>query len=191
MKVGSKGSTPSGRFLLRIDPGLHATLRGAAAQMGLSLNDYCARKLASPGSSLVGAGGAIAAVQRAASQVGAALVGVVAFGSWVRGELRDGSDVDLLVVVDETVQLDRGLYRRWDEVPVSWEGRRVEPHFVHLPPQGGAVVGLWAEVAIGGMLLFARDLELPRRLVGIRRVVAEGRVVRRYAHGQPYWVEVA
>jgi hypothetical protein len=42
-----------------------------------------------------------------------------------------------------------------------------------------------------GVVLFARDLDLPRRLVGIRRTVAEGRVVRRVTHGQPYWVEVA
>ena len=191
MTVRSNGATPSGRFLLRIDPGLHAALRGAAAELGLSLNDFCARKLAAPGNCPVGSVGAIAAVQRAASLMGASLVGVVAFGSWARGELRDGSDVDLLVVVDERVLLNRELYRRWDEAVVSWEGRHVEPHFVHLPPEGGAAVGLWTEVAMEGILLFARDLELPHRLVGIRRTVAEGRVVRRVAHGQPYWVEVA
>jgi len=182
---------PSGRFLLRVDPGLHAALRAAAARMGLSLNDYCARKLATPGTSLVASGDAIAAVQRSASLVGAALVGVVAFGSWARAEIRDGSDVDLLVVVDDVVPLSRDLYRRWDEAPVSWEGLHVEPHFVHLPPSGGSVAGLWAEVAVEGVLLFVRDLELPRLLVGIRRAVAEGRVARRVAHGQPYWVEVA
>lgn len=191
MTVRSKGTIPSGRFLLRIDPGLHAALRGAAAHLGLSLNDYCARKLAAPGSFPVGSVGAIAAVQRAASLIGASLVGVVAFGSWVRGELRDGSDVDLLVVVEERVQLNRDLYRRWDAAPLSWDERHVEPHFVHLPPEGGAAVGLWTEVAMEGILLHARDLDLPRRLVGIRRTVAEGRVVRRVAHGQPYWVEVA
>jgi len=49
-KVRSSG-TLFGRFLLRISPGLHAALREAATAQGLSLNDYCARKLAAPASS--------------------------------------------------------------------------------------------------------------------------------------------
>jgi predicted HicB family RNase H-like nuclease len=36
----------SGRFLLRIDPGLHAALRHAASASGQSLKEYCGRKLA-------------------------------------------------------------------------------------------------------------------------------------------------
>ena len=44
----------SGRFVLRIDPGLHGTLRKAARAAGVSLNEYCARKLATPSSGVTG-----------------------------------------------------------------------------------------------------------------------------------------
>ena len=178
----------SGRFLLRIEPGLHAALRTAAAAAGVSLNEYCARKLAAPMEDLSPFELASAAVTRAAAVAGGSLVGVVAFGSWARAELHDASDVDLLVVVDPTVELSRALYRRWDEEPVVWRGRRVEPHFVTMPELSAPAVGLWAEAAVDGIVLFARGLELAARLAAIRRDLVEGRVVRKTAHGQPYWV---
>ncbi|MCI0434182.1 MAG: type II toxin-antitoxin system HicB family antitoxin, partial [Gemmatimonadetes bacterium] len=63
---------PSGRFVMRIDPALHAALRDAARAAGLSLNDYCVRKLAAPGSPV---GPAEEVLKRAASLLGAGLVG--------------------------------------------------------------------------------------------------------------------
>jgi hypothetical protein len=179
----------SGRFLLRIEPGLHAALRGAAAASGLSLNEYCARKLAAPLGDIGGFDAAALAVRRAAAVVGDALVGVVAFGSWARSELHDASDVDFLVVVDAGLALSRTLYARWDEEPVVINGRRAEPHYVTMPPPGSAPpVGLWAEAAIDGVVLFCRGLELHARLAAVRRELVEGRVVRKTVHGQPYWV---
>ena len=80
------GHTPaSGRFVLRIDPGLHAALRAAARESGVSLNDYCVRKLALPVGSLAATDPAGAAVARAAGLFGERLLGVVAYGSWARG----------------------------------------------------------------------------------------------------------
>jgi predicted nucleotidyltransferase len=178
----------SGRFLLRIDPGVHAALRAAASAMDQSLNEYCGRKLAAPVGELSAFEDAAAAVTRAAVVAGDALVGVVAFGSWARSELHDASDIDLLVVVDRSLELSRALYRRWDEKPVLWKGRRVEPHFVTMPERSAPAVGLWAEAAVDGIVLFARDLELQRGLAAIRRDLIEGRVVRKRVHGQPYWV---
>jgi len=178
----------SGRFLLRIDPGLHAALRHAASASGQSLNEYCSRKLAAPIGELSAFAAAAAAVTRSAAVAGDALVGVVAFGSWARSELHDASDIDLLVVLDRSIELSRTLYRRWDEDPVIWEGRPVEPHFVTLLEPPAPAVGLWAEAAVDGIVLFARDLELQARLAAIRRDLIEGRVVRKRAHGQPYWV---
>jgi predicted nucleotidyltransferase len=174
--------------LLRIDPSVHAALRAAASASGLSLNEYCGRKLAAPVGELSSFENAAAAVKRAAVVAGDALVGVVAFGSWARSELHDASDIDLLVVVDHTLELSRDLYRRWDERPVLWNGRRVEPHFVTVPERSAPAVGLWAEAAVDGIVLFARDLELQTRLAAIRRDLIEGRVVRKTIHGQPYWV---
>lgn len=177
---------PSGRFLLRIDPGLHATLRTAAAQAGLSLNEYCARKLAGGG---VGYGDpGWQAVERAAAVAGGSLRAVAVYGSWARGEPMESSDVDVLVVLGSSMPINRGLYRRWDEEPVHWEGRRVEPHFVHLPLPGHPPSGTWLEVALDGIVLFDRNLILSRRLVELRKLILDGSMERREVHGQPYWV---
>ncbi|MDR7420394.1 MAG: toxin-antitoxin system HicB family antitoxin [Armatimonadota bacterium] len=179
---------PSGRFVLRIDPRLHARLREAAARHGLSLNDYCARKLASPASP---PGPASEVVARAATLLGDDLTGVVAFGSWARGQLAASSDVDVLIVVDRRTSITRDLYRRWDAAPVYWETHPVEPHFVHLPDPDARASAIWAEAAIDGIVLFDSDLSVSRWLVRVRRRIVDGQIVRRIAHGQPYWVEAA
>jgi predicted nucleotidyltransferase len=181
----------SGRFVLRIDPRLHAALRQAAADAGMSLNEYCAHKLAEPtgGASVWPAGHEV--VRRAATVLDRELVGVVLFGSRARGEHRGGSDVDVLVVADRSVRLNRELYARWDERAIELDGHRVEPHFVQLPLAGASRPGLWAEVALDGVVLFSRDLELPSALAAIRRDIADRRIVRKTSHGQPYWVRVA
>jgi predicted nucleotidyltransferase len=154
----------------------------------VSLNEYCARKLAAPAGSLVALGDATAAVSRAAAVFGEDLVAVAAFGSWARGEPAAGSDVDLLVVLEPRVELTRDLYRRWDaQAPLAWAGRPVDAHFVQLPGPGAAGAGVWGEVAVDGVVLFERDLRLSALLVGIRRDIAAGRIARRMVHGQPYW----
>ncbi len=179
----------SGRFLLRIDPTLHGELRAAARVAGVSLNEHCARKLAQPAGS--GSAEAAVVVARAAGIHGEALTAVAVFGSWARGRAGDTSDVDLLVVLAERVPIGRRAYDAWDQAPLTWGGRPVEPHLVHLPAAGSRVSGLWAEVAIDGVILFERDYRLSRRLVPIREAIAEGRLVRRRVHGQTYWVEAA
>ncbi|MCJ7628060.1 MAG: toxin-antitoxin system HicB family antitoxin [Longimicrobiales bacterium] len=179
----------SGRFVLRIDPDLHAALREAARAAGTSLNEYCTRKLSIPTSEWVGP--AITAVTRAHAVVGKALLGVVAFGSWARQEMGEKSDVDLLVIVEAGQEIDRGLYKSWDEEPLRWDGHLLEPHFVHLPEAGSRLSGLWAEVAVDGLVLFDRDMEVSSRLVEFRREIASGRIHRRRSHGQSYWVGVA
>lgn len=180
---------PSGRFLLRIDPPLHAALRSEAAEAGVSLNELCARKLAVSRTAV--AGPEAAAVERALGQVGAGLLGLVAFGSWAREEATERSDVDLLVVVAREVPVVRDLYRAWDDEPLRWGGREVEPHFVHLPEPGGRVSGLWAEAALDGVVLYERGLAISRRLVEVRHRIVAGELTRRESYGQPYWVEVA
>jgi predicted nucleotidyltransferase len=179
----------SGRFVLRIEPGLHAALRAAAEEAELSLNEYCRRKLMAPGFQV--SGPATEVVGSAIAVVGDALLGVVAFGSWARGEQTARSDVDVLLIVSADVAIRRELYRVWDAKPVFWGRHPVEPHFVHVPDPGARISGLWAEVAVDGVVLFERGLEVSRLLAALRRRIAEGRVVRRRIHGQPYWVEAA
>jgi predicted nucleotidyltransferase len=185
----NRNGRPSGRFVLRLDPGLHASLRRAAQEAGISLNDYCARKLAAPSANLGSFSGA--AVEKAARIAGDALIGIVIYGSWSRGTLLASSDVDLLVVVDRELALTRQLYRFWDETPLSWNEHLVEPHFVHLPDPDEVVGGLWAEVALDGIVLFESGAKLSLRLVEVRHDIAEGRIVRKTIHGQPYWTQAA
>ncbi len=175
----------SGRFLLRMSPDLHDTLRSAARAAGLSLNEYCLRRL------LTGSvvhDDAAALVSRAAAVTGRRLVGLVLHGSWVRGNAASGSDVDALIVVDRHVSLSRSLYRAWDREPLTWGGRPLDPHFVHLPA-APTVSGLWAEIATHGLIVFDRDGELGTCLARVRGAIADGRLRRRTAHGQPYWTE--
>ena len=68
--------SPSGRFVLRIEPELHAGLRRAAKEAGLSLNEYCARKLAAPENR--DAGPLEVAIRQASTTFGKQLIGVVA-----------------------------------------------------------------------------------------------------------------
>lgn len=188
--ISGGASSKSGRFILRMPPALHAALHDAARASGLSLNAFCVRQLEAFGVGVASNEDATALVSRARAVVGEALSAVVLHGSWVRGEATAGSDVDALIVVNSRLKLSRELYRAWDAQPISWRGHRVDPHFVHLPPDG-RFSGLWAEQAIDGIVLFENDWKVSAHLARIRRAIAAGRLVRRFVHGQPYWTEDA
>ena len=182
--------TASGRFVLRLPPPLHAALQEAAREAGVSLNAYCLRRLAAPGVRLEHADLA-ELVSRAASLAGRDLIGVAVFGSWARGNPTANSDIDALVVVEPGFALTRAAYRPWDADPPTVEGREVDAHIVRLPEMGSRVTGLWAEVAIDGLVVFERGLRLSSYLAAVRRSILAGRIERRTLHGQPYWHEVA
>jgi hypothetical protein len=181
----------SGRFLLRVQKTVHARLQKAARVLGLSLNEYCARRLGVPGAAVLIEKGAAAAVEWPLAQFGDGLVGVLVYGSYVRGDATPASDVDLLVVVSPSVPLTRALYRAWDTDPPLWAERTLDPHFVHLPLDGPTASGAWCEAAIDGVVLFERDGVVTRHLAAVRGDIAAGRLVRRSAHGQPYWTKAA
>jgi predicted nucleotidyltransferase len=179
------------RFLLRLPPALHRTLTARAAAHHLSLNEYCVRKLGGPESALIRDTAAVEVAARAQVVAGARLIGLVVHGSWARAETRAASDVDVLVVVEGDLALTRALYREWDEVSLSWQGRAVDAHFLHLPANPDRAGGVWCEAAIDGLLLSDRDGRIEETLRRIRRAVADGRLVRKHAHGQPYWTAAA
>lgn len=179
--------TDTARFLLRLPKGLYAALQRAAAESALSLNEYCIRRLATSGPIAANHASAADVVNRALAVAGDDVVGVIVYGSWARGSAGPGSDLDVLVVVDRKRELTRTLYADWDRAPLTWDGREVDPHFVHLPKTGQAT-GVWGEAAVDGILLFERELAVSAALAGVRRDIADGRLVRRTVHGQPYWV---
>jgi len=161
-------------------------LRHEAVAAGTSLNEWCSRSLAAPGAAGLSAAAEVVVMIRAG--LGADLLGVVAYGSFARGELAAGSDVDLLVVLSEGVKITRSLYRQWDGVVPAWEGREIDLHFVHLPDGDDPVSGTWAEAGVCGIVLYDHDLLVSRRLIDIRSRIAGGELTRRMAQGQPYWI---
>jgi hypothetical protein len=176
---------PSGRFLLRLPPALHGTLRDAAGRAGLSLNEYCVRALATPAMDPTGPGAAVSA--RALSQFGHELIGVLLYGSWARGDDTPASDIDALVVLDAARPITRALYREWDDSPLEHDGRAIEVHFVGLPPDDGEPGTVWLEAALDGVVAFDPHVRIARALGRVRREIAAGTRMRRRAHGQPYW----
>lgn len=178
----------SGRFVLRIDPRLHEVLRTAARRAGVSLNEYCARRLSLPIEIAMPLADALA---RSIAQFDDRLIGVAVFGSWARGQEVASSDIDLMIVIADDAPIGRGLYRAWDEAPLEWMGHRVEPHFVHLPAPDARISGIWAELAIDAIMLYEHDMQISRRLVAIRHHILAGRIVQKRANGQRYWVQAA
>ena len=180
-----KPRTPKsgGRLLLRLPASIHALVRGSADCAGLSVNEYCVRRLAAGGSALTLDGPWAALMSRAADAFGPALVGVVAHGSWIRGTAGPDSDIDALVVVERSTRLVRTMYDSWDASALVWQARDVDVHFVHLPDERKVPPALWCEAALEGIVVWECDGRLSRALLRVRHDVAAGRIVRKTAQG--------
>lgn len=190
-RVGGAADEATVRFLLRLPASLHAVLTEGARSLGLSLNEYLNRRLAGVEPHPESAPLVPLLLARARQVAGDRLIGIVLHGSWTRGEARPGSDIDSLIVVDDALPLTRGLYRAWDAQPLDWAGRPVDVHFVHLPRSVGRAGGVWCEAAIEGRVVADRSGQVDDTLIRIRRAVADGVLVRKRAHGQPYWTVAA
>ena len=117
--------------------------------------------------------------------MGESLLGVLLFGSVAREDYHVGSDIDLLIVVSSDLPLTRRLYARWDEQLVE---DMHSPHFVHLPATVEEAGSIWFEAAVDGIVLYDSDGRVSRFLSRIRRAIADGRLMRRFAYGHPYWI---
>jgi predicted nucleotidyltransferase len=181
---------PSGRFVIRLRPSVHESLRKEAKRRQLSLNVYCQQALEASLVNNVLSGGIEPAkaplVTAISDLVGDALEGVVLFGSMARGESRASSDRDLLVIVRRSLPLTRGLYTRWDESSFPGE---VSPHFVHVPLQAMDAGSLWLEAAVDGIVIYEVNEEVSRFFGSVRRLIASGRLKQLSAHGHHYWVK--
>lgn len=191
MKTYATSRSAPSRLLLRLPRALHVLVQAGASAAGISVNEYCVRRLAAPGPGLTLDGPWLDVVTRAHGMFRTHLAGVMAHGSWVRGEATRDSDIDALVVVDSTVPLVRATYRRWDEDSLSWDGRRVDVHFVHLPDPDRPLSGLWYEAAVEGVIIHERAGAVSAQLLRARQAIAAGRVVRKVVQGQPYWTDAA
>lgn len=126
------------------------------------------------------------ATERVRKAVRSDVLGVVLFGSCSRGEQRNSSDVDLLVVVPDSIRLGRELYQHWDEAE---QDRSFSPHFVHLPKDPLSAGSIWYEVALDGIVIEERDYLVSRFLQRVRRAIADGYIERATSHGHGYWIK--
>lgn len=175
--------TFSGKFVLRVGEELHRKLSREAAEKNISLNTLCLSKI--EGEATHQDFGLH--IRDVLANLPKGCIGLVAFGSRVKGYARADSDLDLLVVLDSSLDLKPQLYKEWDKT-FGKKCPNVSPHFVRLPIIGEEMGSLWLEVALSGLLLFDRDLTVQKTLVSMREMIAEGKVIRKISHGQPYWV---
>jgi hypothetical protein len=183
----------SGKFVLRLTPELHFRLKQLSGLEKISLNEFCIKTLLSglknqgaPHESPGVPSSLLKSIQKKWSDD---LLGIALFGSRARGDAVESSDVDLLLVLRSDTLIQRSLYHQWDDLFENWPTKiisRYSPQFVKLPAadQAGS---LWYEVALDGIVLWEKDGILSAFLRELRTAMAEGKMTRKIAHGQPYW----
>lgn len=168
--------------MLRLAPLQHLALKQAAEAHSISLNEWIVQKLFS----------AKEPVSLVVSTILAAfhkdVKGIVLFGSVARGQDTRSSDVDLLIVLTETRQISRELYRQWDDEVLPILGDRHSPQFCH-SAKLEALSSLWLEVALDGKVLYDESRHLESELQFIRHKIAAGDYARKISYGHPYWVK--
>lgn len=182
----------SGKFVLRVTPETHRRLSDRALNEGVSLNALCVR--------LLDAGLAAQRLEpRWRKEIKAilpmlkkrfqkSLLGVALFGSQVAKEATEISDVDVLIVLDQSTLINRSLYRRWEDKVDFKTSIEISPHFVHLPSNKSEFTGFWFEIALNHEILYQKQGCLDKTLRQVKRVIDEGQVVREWCSGHPYWV---
>lgn len=189
-------SSHSGKFVLRIPPSLHHGLSQRAHVEKLSLNALCQHLLEqgltteSEGSWRGDLHRLIPLLQRRFRQ---RLLGIITFGSRVRGDETASSDLDLLIALESSIPITRELYRWWQEDvhPAIRSDVTINPHFAHPPESPKRAGSLWYEIALGHEIIVQHKNRLQKCLENILKEIQEGAVERKWKHGHPYWVRHA
>jgi predicted nucleotidyltransferase len=180
-------------FVLRLDPEHFNQLQKRAQKLGISINALCVSLLK------VDAQAASKALDPVLSLIlnafAGSVIGVILYGSVARGTQTSSSDIDLLIVLKESTAIDSKLYKKWDaateehfkdQKTVSLTSE-VSPSFVHLPKEPELSSGLWLEVALEGKILWEQDRQIQDTLHKLRQLIAEGKFLKSYTYGVPYW----
>ena len=67
----------------------------------------------------------------------------------------------------------------------------MDAHFAHAPAKGVRPSSVWCEAATEGLVLFDATGDVSRALITTRAAIAQGHMVRKIVHGQPYWTVAA
>jgi predicted nucleotidyltransferase len=117
-------------------------------------------------------------------------VGIGLFGSVARGTANEGSDIDLLIVLQVGRTPSRELYSRWDrdvlhELPLgNWA-----PHFVECLSSEREPGSLWLEFACSGKSLWTSE-PFEQAVKRVQNEIVAGSYERRKEPGTPfYWVK--
>ena len=173
-------------FILRSPQEVHNRLKEQAVLAGLSLNEFCIRKLM--GSSQTHFDFLpLAQIDTLCSFFQPEdLIGVLLYGSYARKEHTPQSDIDILIVLHSRKPLIRSLYTEIDSA--AGDLGKVEVHLSHLPTPELGLSSLWAEIALDGIVLYEKNLALTQVCQQLRKQIASGAYVRKITHGQAYWV---
>lgn len=170
----------SGKFVLRLDPLLHKELKEEAKLAKKSLNAVCVDRLLRGHSASAGLSSDLLKIKVKFNPIA-----IVLFGSTARGEATSSSDIDLLIVFDESKTINREHYSQWDQL---LKNSKISPQFVHLPNTKEPIGSLWLEAAVDGEILYDRNNIAKRTLIDIRSQISKGCYVKKESHGHPYWL---
>jgi hypothetical protein len=174
------------RILLRLPPHLHDAVKVRAESARTSINSLLERYIACglQGSSTNLANSEM--IDLATHEFGMKFLGLLLFGSQARGDAHDASDTDILMVVDDSIRIDRALYRVWDQRMPN----NVSLQITHLPTTPRDAGSLWLECALDARIVHDPTGRIADFLAQAKEYITSGNVVRRTTHGQGFWVPV-
>lgn len=176
---------PSGKFVLRIHPDLHARLKKEAEGRRISLNQAILSHIDEQAANET----QFPYLRSILNRYKTGLLGVILFGSQARGDALPSSDIDLLLVMSSTIPIQRNLYQEWQNHFDTKEFHLLSPQFVHVPKDLGELSSLWLEVALEGDILYDPRNQLRKTIREIRNRIAAGQYIRKSTHGHSYWVK--
>jgi predicted nucleotidyltransferase len=186
------------KILIRIPEEQHRALKEHAARSKRSLNAACvlaleaslARESFPPSAHRERGPGDPVPLDAILAEFEPDLAGIMLFGSVARGSAGEHSDIDLLLVLYPSGNLNRDLYHRWDSFAKrTGISNRLSPHFCRLAESCESVGILWFEVALEGIVLWEREWMVSRVLARLRHFMLENNIHRRLSYGVPYWVK--